>query len=64
MCSDGIYNYMKKQSGPDSVHLKSKEDLQNFVNNYDASIVGMTAVIASHLGLLPAAGLMWLVLLF
>lgn len=40
--SDGIYNYMKKQTGPDSVHLKTKEDLQTFVNNYDASIVGMT----------------------
>lgn len=42
--SDGIYNYMKKQTGPDSVHLKTKEDLQTFVNNYDASIVGMTDV--------------------
>ncbi|XP_036001321.1 protein disulfide-isomerase A3 [Fundulus heteroclitus] len=39
--ANGIYNYMKKQSGPDSVHLKSKEDLQDFVNNYDASIVGV-----------------------
>lgn len=42
--SDGIYNYMKKQTGPDSVYLKTKEDLQTFVNNYDASIVGMIHV--------------------
>lgn len=42
MNSDGIYNYMKKQTGPDSVYLKTKEDLQTFVNNYDASIVGTT----------------------
>ncbi|XP_041823260.1 protein disulfide-isomerase A3-like [Melanotaenia boesemani] len=39
--ADGIYHYMKKQSGPDSVHLKTKEDLEIFVNNYDASIVGV-----------------------
>ncbi|KAM4540146.1 protein disulfide-isomerase A3-like [Odontesthes bonariensis] len=39
--ADGIYQYMKKQTGPDSVHLKTKEDLQTFVNNYDASIVGL-----------------------
>lgn len=37
---DGIYEVMRRQTGPDSVHLKSKEDLQAFVNNYDASIVG------------------------
>ncbi|MEQ2180469.1 hypothetical protein GOODEAATRI_001520 [Goodea atripinnis] len=48
--ANGIYNYMKKQTGPDSVHLKSKEDLQNFVSNYDASIVGKTAVTACLLG--------------
>uniref|UniRef100_A0A8C6P4B7 Protein disulfide-isomerase A3 n=1 Tax=Nothobranchius furzeri TaxID=105023 RepID=A0A8C6P4B7_NOTFU len=42
--ANGIYNYMMKQTGPDSVHLKSKEDLQTFVKNYDASIVGMTDV--------------------
>ncbi|XP_007566541.1 protein disulfide-isomerase A3-like [Poecilia formosa] len=39
--ASGIYHYMTKQTGPDSLHLKSKEDLQNFVNNYDASIVGV-----------------------
>ncbi|XP_037549349.1 protein disulfide-isomerase A3-like [Nematolebias whitei] len=39
--ADGIYNYMKKQTGPDSVYLKTKEDLQTFVNSYDASIVGV-----------------------
>lgn len=40
VCSDGIYQYMKKQTGPDSVHLKTEEDLQTFINNYDASIFG------------------------
>lgn len=40
MYSEGIYQYMKKQTGPDSVYLTTKEDLQNFTNNYDASIVG------------------------
>uniref|UniRef100_A0A3P9IAE1 Protein disulfide-isomerase n=2 Tax=Oryzias latipes TaxID=8090 RepID=A0A3P9IAE1_ORYLA len=39
--ADGIYEVMRRQTGPDSVHLKSKEDLQAFVNNYDASIVGV-----------------------
>ncbi|KAF6738180.1 Protein disulfide-isomerase A3 [Oryzias melastigma] len=39
--ADGIYEVMRRQTGPDSVHLKSKEDLQGFVNNYDASIVGV-----------------------
>uniref|UniRef100_A0AAQ5ZGK3 Thioredoxin domain-containing protein n=1 Tax=Amphiprion ocellaris TaxID=80972 RepID=A0AAQ5ZGK3_AMPOC len=38
--AEGIYQYMKKQTGPDSVLLRTKEDLQAFVNNYDASIVG------------------------
>lgn len=39
--SDGIYEYMKRQTGPDSFHLKTDEDLQTFINNYDASIIGM-----------------------
>lgn len=39
--SDGIYEYMKRQTGPDSLHLKTDEDLQAFINNYDASIIGM-----------------------
>ncbi|KAM9738412.1 protein disulfide-isomerase A3-like [Menidia menidia] len=39
--ADGIYQYMKKQTGPDSVHLKTKEAFHSFVNNYDASIVGV-----------------------
>ncbi|XP_070702014.1 protein disulfide isomerase family A, member 8 [Pempheris klunzingeri] len=39
--ADGIYHYMKKQTGPDSVHLKTEEDLQTFINHYDASIVGV-----------------------
>ncbi len=40
VCSDGIYHYMKKQTGPDSVHLKTEEDLQTFINHYDASVIG------------------------
>ncbi|XP_061597713.1 protein disulfide isomerase family A, member 8 [Cololabis saira] len=39
--ADGIYHYMKKQTGPDSVHLKTKEELQTFTSNYDASVVGV-----------------------
>ncbi|XP_029022462.1 protein disulfide isomerase family A, member 8 [Betta splendens] len=39
--ADGIYHYMKKQTGPDSVHLKTKEDLQTFIDHYDASVVGV-----------------------
>lgn len=33
---------MIKQTGPDSVHLKTEEDLRSFVNHYDASIIGKT----------------------
>uniref|UniRef100_A0A8C2WWJ5 Protein disulfide-isomerase n=1 Tax=Cyclopterus lumpus TaxID=8103 RepID=A0A8C2WWJ5_CYCLU len=39
--ADGIYHYMKKQTGPDSVHLQAEEDLQTFTDHYDASIVGV-----------------------
>ncbi|KAL6100298.1 uncharacterized protein ACO6RY_01937 [Pungitius sinensis] len=39
--ADGIYHYMKKQTGPDSIHLRSEEDLQTFTNHYDASVVGV-----------------------
>ncbi|XP_034017088.1 protein disulfide-isomerase A3-like [Thalassophryne amazonica] len=39
--ADGIYHYMKKQSGPDSVHLKTDEDLLAFISHFDASIVGV-----------------------
>uniref|UniRef100_A0A3B5MWW0 Protein disulfide isomerase family A, member 8 n=1 Tax=Xiphophorus couchianus TaxID=32473 RepID=A0A3B5MWW0_9TELE len=57
--SAGIYNYMTKQTGPDSLHLKSKEDLQNFVNNYDASIVVFSGTDAPRLDeFLKAAGLL------
>lgn len=45
VCSDGIYHYMKKQTGPDSVHLKTEQDLQTFINNYDASIVGRLMIV-------------------
>ncbi|XP_054461529.1 protein disulfide-isomerase A3-like isoform X2 [Anoplopoma fimbria] len=39
--ADGMYHYMKKQTGPDSVHLKTEEDLQTFINHYEASVVGV-----------------------
>ncbi|XP_073714233.1 protein disulfide isomerase family A, member 8 [Misgurnus anguillicaudatus] len=38
--ADGIVSYMKKQAGPDSVTLHSEYDLENFINNFDASVVG------------------------
>ncbi|XP_042370289.1 protein disulfide-isomerase A3-like [Plectropomus leopardus] len=38
--ADGIYDYMKKQTGPDSALLQTDEDLQTFIKHYDASIVG------------------------
>lgn len=39
---------MKKQTGPDSVHLKTDEDLQTFIDHYDASIIGATPTFSSH----------------
>uniref|UniRef100_A0AAQ6ARP5 Thioredoxin domain-containing protein n=1 Tax=Amphiprion ocellaris TaxID=80972 RepID=A0AAQ6ARP5_AMPOC len=58
--AEGIYQYMKKQTGPDSVLLRTKEDLQAFVNNYDASIVGVfSGADSSRLAeFLNAAGLL------
>uniref|UniRef100_A0A3P8TK48 Protein disulfide-isomerase n=1 Tax=Amphiprion percula TaxID=161767 RepID=A0A3P8TK48_AMPPE len=58
--AEGIYQYMKKQTGPDSVLLRTKEDLQAFVNNYDASIVGVfSGADSSRLAeFLKAAGLL------
>lgn len=38
--TEGIVNYMKKLAGPDSVPLHSEHDLENFINSFDASIVG------------------------
>ncbi|XP_041810692.1 protein disulfide-isomerase A3-like [Chelmon rostratus] len=58
--ADGIYHYMRKQTGPDSVHLKTEEDLQTFINHYDASIVGVfSGADSSHLSeFLRAAALL------
>ncbi|KAM9838750.1 protein disulfide isomerase family A, member 8 [Aulostomus maculatus] len=39
--AEGIYQHMKKQMGPDSVRLKTPEDLQTFTRHYDASVVGV-----------------------
>uniref|UniRef100_A0A673IXF8 Protein disulfide-isomerase n=2 Tax=Sinocyclocheilus rhinocerous TaxID=307959 RepID=A0A673IXF8_9TELE len=38
--ADGIVSYMKKQAGPSSVALLSEADLDFFVDNYEASVVG------------------------
>ncbi|KAL7381979.1 hypothetical protein ABVT39_014540 [Epinephelus coioides] len=58
--ADGIYQYMKKQTGPDSAHLKTDEDLQTFISHYDASIVGLfSGEDSPHLAeFLRAAGLL------
>ncbi|XP_068589556.1 protein disulfide-isomerase A3-like [Cebidichthys violaceus] len=58
--ADGIYHYMKKQTGPDSVHLKTEEDLQTFITHYDASVVGVfSGADGSHLSeFLRAAALL------
>ncbi|XP_018603247.2 protein disulfide-isomerase A3-like isoform X2 [Scleropages formosus] len=37
---EGIVHYMQKQTGPSSVVLHSKEDLDAFINHSDASVVG------------------------
>lgn len=37
---DGIVSYMKKQAGPSSIPLHNGRDLDAFVNNFDASVVG------------------------
>ncbi|XP_037119907.1 protein disulfide isomerase family A, member 8 isoform X1 [Syngnathus acus] len=39
--AEGIFEYMAKQTGPDSVKLLTEEDLQTFVRHDDASIVGV-----------------------
>ncbi|XP_077403959.1 protein disulfide-isomerase A3-like isoform X3 [Vanacampus margaritifer] len=39
--AEGIFEYMMKQTGPDSVRLVAEEDLQTFVHHCDASIVGV-----------------------
>uniref|UniRef100_A0A8C2F1L0 Protein disulfide-isomerase A3 n=1 Tax=Cyprinus carpio TaxID=7962 RepID=A0A8C2F1L0_CYPCA len=44
--AEGIVNYMKKLAGPDSVPLHSEHDLENFINNFDASIVGKCFLLA------------------
>uniref|UniRef100_A0A4W5N3S6 Protein disulfide-isomerase n=1 Tax=Hucho hucho TaxID=62062 RepID=A0A4W5N3S6_9TELE len=38
--ADGIVSYMKKQAGPSSVPLHNERDLDAFVNNFEASVVG------------------------
>lgn len=41
-------NYMKNQAGPDSVPLQSEQDLENFLNNFDASVVGKYILLAIY----------------
>ncbi|XP_030637800.1 protein disulfide isomerase family A, member 7 [Chanos chanos] len=38
--ADGIVSYMQKQAGPSSLPLLSEADLDSFINNFDASVVG------------------------
>ncbi|XP_076864519.1 protein disulfide isomerase family A, member 8 [Brachyhypopomus gauderio] len=39
--ADGIVEQMKKHAGPDSVPLATQNDLEVFVNHFDASVVGV-----------------------
>ncbi|XP_057684504.1 protein disulfide-isomerase A3-like isoform X2 [Corythoichthys intestinalis] len=39
--AEGIFEYMSKQTGPDSLRLLSDDDLRTFVRHYDASVVGV-----------------------
>nr|XP_023657071.1 protein disulfide-isomerase A3-like isoform X1 [Paramormyrops kingsleyae] len=38
--AEGIVSSMKKQAGPSSVPLHSEEELNSFINHFDASVVG------------------------
>lgn len=37
---DGIVSYMKKQTGPSSIALHTESELDTFINDFDASVVG------------------------
>lgn len=37
---DGIVSFMKKQAGPSSIPLHNERDLDAFINNFEASVVG------------------------
>ncbi|XP_067832017.1 protein disulfide-isomerase A3-like [Heptranchias perlo] len=41
--ADGIVSHMKKQAGPSSMELKSAEELEKFIHDFDASVVGFFA---------------------
>ncbi|XP_071401704.1 protein disulfide-isomerase A3-like, partial [Centroberyx affinis] len=58
--ADGIFHYMKKQTGPNSVPLKTEEDLQTFITHFEASIVGVfsAADAAALSSFLKAASIM------
>ncbi|GAA6103639.1 protein disulfide isomerase family A, member 7, partial [Tachysurus ichikawai] len=38
--ADAIVSYMKKQAGPSSIVLHSEFELDTFINDFDASVVG------------------------
>ncbi|XP_063054627.1 protein disulfide-isomerase A3-like [Engraulis encrasicolus] len=38
--ADGIVSYMRKQAGPSSTPLQTDEDLEAFIKNFDASVIG------------------------
>ncbi|XP_051925897.1 protein disulfide-isomerase A3-like [Hippocampus zosterae] len=39
--AEGIFEFMMKQTGPDSAMLLTEEELQSFVQHHDASVVGV-----------------------
>ncbi|XP_072304480.1 protein disulfide-isomerase A3-like [Eucyclogobius newberryi] len=46
--AERLVQVMKKLSGPDSVLLESKSDLEQFVDHYEASIVGLFSLDSSR----------------
>lgn len=40
LSADGIVSFLKKQAGPASVEVKADADLQKFLSDQDASVVG------------------------
>ncbi len=43
-----IVSYMKKQVGPNSVHLESLEDAEKFFKNADVAVVGFFAQVSGE----------------
>ncbi|CAL1594853.1 unnamed protein product [Knipowitschia caucasica] len=45
--ADGIVSFLKKQAGPASVELKSEDDLEKFISDQDASVIGFFSASSS-----------------